>query len=398
MSVDVSLPSAGPARPRRQLRRLCVGLALALAPFVLLELGLRILGLEYPPLFIPVLVWTAEEDQRLDDETSLHRRDEAHFWLPRPGAAIPWADPGADPERVSSGGFRGEDPDERARIRVLVLGDSSTFGWGVRGEECYGEQLERRLQGLLGEAARGERSVQVLNGGVIGSTMFQGVVRYRVIAERWKPDIVVEAFGCSNDHVPAYDLTDREKQALFASRDDPLPKAMRWARVELRCVHLAAYLLDSLRGGRDALLAERIEQGRAERRALKNYVEHPDYKRRVPPEDFSAALAELEEAVRRDGGRLVCLHMPRAAFVERERPPVLDYDPLVVDFARREGLELVPAYERFRAQAEKGVPDRELLFDGGHPTAKGHALIAEWLFEFLQDDVSALDRIKSTPR
>jgi lysophospholipase L1-like esterase len=80
-------------------------------------------------------------------------------------------------------------------VRIAVLGDSSTFGWGVEGFEAYPE----RLQGALARRWHVDPArVEVLNLGVPGYSTFQGRVLLARTALTLAPDLVVWSY-LSND-------------------------------------------------------------------------------------------------------------------------------------------------------------------------------------------------------
>jgi len=100
------------------------------------------------------------------------------------------------PVRINTLGMRGPDvpPKQPGEWRILLLGDSYTFGWGVPFEETIGARLEARLA-----AQYPEHTVRVLNGGMGGSAPWQMAV---LLEERYKdlePDAVVLQTFATND-------------------------------------------------------------------------------------------------------------------------------------------------------------------------------------------------------
>jgi lysophospholipase L1-like esterase len=94
--------------------------------------------------------------------------------------------------------------------RVVVLGDSSTFGWGVEHFEAY----PARLRGALAErlAVAPER-IEVINLGVPGYSSFQGLVLLERVALPLEPDLVVWSY-LSNDGA----ITGERDAAAFQQR------------------------------------------------------------------------------------------------------------------------------------------------------------------------------------
>jgi len=71
------------------------------------------------------------------------------------------------------------------RLRILVLGDSVTFGWGVRIEDTFPRRLESELEARLG------RAVETINSGVPGyNTTIEAAFLARHGPEL-RPDLVV---------------------------------------------------------------------------------------------------------------------------------------------------------------------------------------------------------------
>lgn len=75
------------------------------------------------------------------------------------------------------------------RQRILVLGDSVSFGWGVEAEEAFPKQLESLL---ATRAAR--RPFEVVNAGVWGYNTLQETEYVKAGAGGYQPDLVLVGF------------------------------------------------------------------------------------------------------------------------------------------------------------------------------------------------------------
>ena len=94
--------------------------------------------------------------------------------------------------RINDKGLRGRDyPYERVagRRRILVLGDSFVFGYGVEQEEIFTTVLE----GLL-------PATEVINAGVSGYGTDQELLWFRAEGARYRPDLVI-LLMCGNDEL-----------------------------------------------------------------------------------------------------------------------------------------------------------------------------------------------------
>ena len=97
--------------------------------------------------------------------------------------------------------------------RVVLLGDSFTFGMRVADEEVFARKLEQRLR-----AAYPGRSIEVINAGVLSYCPLLEYLQYRDRLHIFEPDLVVLNFDMSDvqDHL-AY-----SREAVFAADGRPL--------------------------------------------------------------------------------------------------------------------------------------------------------------------------------
>lgn len=95
-------------------------------------------------------------------------------------------------------------------FRVMTLGCSTTFGWGVDDEQAYPARLEAIL-------AEGGHPVEVINGGQPGHTSFQGLWLWDRALARYQPDIVVFGYVVQDARRVAY--SDRSQAMLQQNAD-----------------------------------------------------------------------------------------------------------------------------------------------------------------------------------
>jgi hypothetical protein len=90
--------------------------------------------------------------------------------------------------RTNSAGFRGEDlsiKKEAGTLRIVGIGDSVMFGWGVEEEESYLALLGRRVSAAL------NRKVEIINTGTPGYNTTMEVAALQHKAMIYEPDVIV---------------------------------------------------------------------------------------------------------------------------------------------------------------------------------------------------------------
>ncbi len=103
--------------------------------------------------------------------------------------------------------------------RVMMLGDSTTFGWGVKEEDTAAKFLERKLNASL---PAGYNRAEVMNTGVGNYDTVQEVTYYETIGWKYHPDLVVLVFFINDpEPVPIEKkgfLIDRSYLIAFATQ------------------------------------------------------------------------------------------------------------------------------------------------------------------------------------
>lgn len=104
------------------------------------------------------------------------------------------------------------------RLRIMMIGDSLTFGWGVPQDRTFSKVVEARLRD-------GGAEVEVINTGVGNYNTIMEVETFLASGQRFRPDIVILNYFINDaERIPSYDYSLLERYsrawAFFASRFD----------------------------------------------------------------------------------------------------------------------------------------------------------------------------------
>ena len=143
------------------------------------------------------------------------QHDDRLFWKLKPG----YRDR-AGLISINSRGLRGPEirPKGPTELRILSLGESTTFAARLAYENSYSDLVEKRLQEELSD-----KTVRVINGGVPGYTLFQGTQYLLAEGVSLRPDLVILYFGF-NDFLRVSFLAKRsgEENAVLGKDDKEL--------------------------------------------------------------------------------------------------------------------------------------------------------------------------------
>jgi lysophospholipase L1-like esterase len=314
-------------------------------------------------------------------ELAYRRVETGRFDLPR--SADQWA---LDPELLyrlnpenpeTPGSFRGGTPasPQRARHRVVCLGESTTFGHGVATEQAWPAALGRELAG---------RDVEVINAGVPGYGSRQLERRYARELAALSADVVVLYLGWNRTGA----LLDPDG---FVPAGVPRPSdgtlVSAWLRLQYALAH------------RSLLLRRALSRFAEAEAPLRPWRRDPFESAWV--EDVRALLAEIES----HGGRPLvvlypalyhrgmsdaelALYRPRMWRRREFQPEMLDELARKHELLRQLATEGgVPVVDLQAALAEEtGLPRLALFLDNMHPSVEGN----RWLAGQLAPEVAAL--------
>jgi len=305
-----------------------------------------------------------------------------------------------DGQHINRWGLRGPDFDEAKRpgcVRILMIGDSTTFGTGVRDEAAYPEVVRRLLAARLPG-----RCIEVINAGVGSYHSYQQLLRTRDLYVRFHPDVVTIYLGWND---LAHQLT---MGGAFVAED----------------VSVSPSYLVELRPERRAWLrrsaAWQLSRSTSARwrfaRSLRRLAAHPDPDAMLAPttQALASNVAGIVDAVRPAGARVVLVRYPwllrddrlaeelaqlRRLRLPRDMGPGLDgvsprrsypaiFAQTLAPLARRDGAQEIDCASPFAA-----VPlDRRvaLFNDVIHPSEAGYALLGRCLADSIEPLIAAV--------
>ena len=250
-----------------------------------------------------------------------------------------------------------------AELRILAVGDSFTYGFGVEEPETFVRQTER----LLRKREPG-RDIRVINGG-IGGGPFRQAAWLREVGLGLEPDVVVQTFFIGNDIYD--DLAWRQRGGGVGLKPPP-PKSVfmvwMWSRlVQIPAVDRMLFGMGMRYGDRGQFL---IEQPELERTAWEQTLDK---------------MLEIRNLLAEARVRYLVLIVPTADQVRfrDDRPKEEDYrlpNRTLTEFLEEHGIahvDLMPRIEQ--------MPNGSALYyrRNLHWTVAGHDFAAEILTQEL---------------
>ena len=244
---------------------------------------------------------------------------------------------------------------------LYMLGDSSSFGWGVEYEKSYSSQLTEKLNDI--------EPFNLKNLSLPGFSSFQGQLLWEVLGDVKKGDWVILSFGWNDAYSSLQ--TDRRQFDLQNS----IAGKINW-----KLKHLLLYRWMRTWG--------------LPKRTL-------DYKEgsRVPLTQYRKNLEALVGGVREKGGKPVFVNVCNPiAYQDVAKETIENMKTLFFNFPSTLKPYLSTLHDRFpdlfvtyfEAYGEGMEDDPMLAFlfpDRCHPNEIGHSLMAEVLFEALKREV-----------
>ena len=319
--------------------------------------GAALFGLVVTELTLVALGLPAAERNfvGLEFDSHLFVPDPVRFWRLHPQA---------EHLNVNEMGLRGWWPasDKGPReYRIACVGDSCTFGTGVRYEDTYGQRLCQLVQ-----ANAPDLSVHCALLALPGYSTHQSRLLLESHLADLDPDLVVFYCGTWNDYLPAL----RRSDAMWSSKLAREAARPRVARVLRRLVE------PGFRDDEIKHLEQSFRDG-----------ESP-HGPRVPLAEYRDNLQRMAAVASKLGSKVAVVLPPLPAATIAKFPACLDYRAASRAFAADNGIAMFNAACRlreFEAELPASWRDGESGFpvtfvDWAHPSIVGHSIIARGLF------------------
>jgi lysophospholipase L1-like esterase len=301
-------------------------------------------------------------------EMLLAARDPRLGWRFHPGAPL-----GTGGECANSRGERGPDlePESRPTKRIVCLGSSATFGFGVQWEGCYAGFLRRWVRNSAPD------SWDVINAGVPGYSAAQMLALLRARGKLWHPSVVLIFPSFWDNFTPALELNDAETLELEFRGSD-------WRRIARKSA-LYSFIRSRLPHATD-------DEGRARARELGllwlKEVQRPNGPR-ASATQFQRTLRQLCQESKELGAKVVLVSPPARTAIIDNYSDSPAYHQILVKLGEELGIPVVFAREEFLTDAED--TEDSLYLDTLHLTQHAHALLARSIsWQLLQLGLSGL--------
>lgn len=287
-------------------------------------------------------------------------------------------------ERINTIGIRDRMytiPKPNKTYRILLLGDSFVYGWGVNIEDSMGKQLEQLLSSGLNN-----KLIEVVNGGVPSYSPTLSYLQYMNALRSLRPDLVLYVFDMSDVN----DEVEYNKTAVIADDGTPLRVGSKYATISLfdrfmGKLYLYHFIMKTL--------MQKESQYRVNQEGYDHWIGMRENTLSIAPIGWRLVekrLRFLRDAVVSDGAEFVITIIPRSPQiapgllneVDREkygfpsdRMCCLQTFTVLSEIAQRMGAQFWNPHSYLVSHK-----DEELFyFYDGHFTSRGHALMAEYL-------------------
>ena len=235
--------------------------------------------------------------------------------------------------------------------RIMMLGDSTTFGWGLPLEDTAPKVLERQLNEA--EAAQ-ERKFEVINAGVGNYDTVQEVTYYETRGRAFHPDMVILVY--------------------FINDPEPVPTEKKGFLID------RSYLIAFATNRFDGILRKT-----GSRPTWKQYYASLYNENQPGFQACKAALHSLASTTRSEGAQLLVALLPELHEINENYPFTAEHQK-IKDVLGPDGVPVLDLIDGLRGHGPESTLWVTPLDD--HPSAKANKLIALQLRDWILRNLS----------
>jgi len=242
------------------------------------------------------------------------------------------------------------------RFRILVLGDSITFGSGIRFEEMYSTLLEKKLN-------ENNYDVEIIKAGVTGYEFSQMYDYYSLEGKKYSPDMVI--YGAFLNDIFEPNITKRkELNDLYGYPDTPRENLL--VRIIKKtcqsCIMLYSIILNY-----NERYFELLYSTWEDEEALSNYFQK---------------IRSLEELLEKNNTELILVVFPYTFQFENGLGQEKGPQEKIKEFGRNEDIPVIDLLDYLDTPNYKEI---YLQYDRVHPNEKGNEIVAEAIYRELTE-------------
>ncbi|HOJ86981.1 MAG TPA: GDSL-type esterase/lipase family protein [Elusimicrobiales bacterium] len=277
--------------------------------------------------------------------------------------------------KTNSFGFRNDEISLKTKKRIIIMGASPSFGWGVAEEKTYPYLISKKLKGY-----------EVINASVIGYSSYQGRILFETVIKDMSPDIIIFAYG----------VNDPDRYRFFRNEDksDKDLKPLKSYDLYFSEILRKSYFLKKLYLflADNGILKPEIHFRR--RVEPSDYIENIKYFKDechnkgiklilltspflIPPnyEKYSKCLEkEIKKCVQNETGGNYDFKKIQEAQLSQIYKDITEYNSDLLDYAKKEKISNIDLFKIFESRKDLFLkPDKDMV----HFSEKGHKKIAE---------------------
>ena len=271
---------------------------------------------------------------------------------------------------------------EKGSLQVIAIGDSFTYGQGVKLEDTYIKRLEH---------ARAPRRIYGINLGESGADVSDVLKQLRTNLDRYKPDLIVYGYVLNDP------IEHRDSTAAPLDEENPFPDdGTRWDLINLRTpAMLAARGAAARWAGRHSRIVDflfaTIEKKRVSARSIQHYLDlHDPAKNTRGIAETISMIGLMNKMAESKGSRFVVMIFPILFNIDSDYPllPVHRFLTGKLSEMGIDSIDLLPSFSRFKAEKLWVAPSDQ------HPNEVAQGLAADQIERWMRSRTNLLESAK----